>query len=86
MPLQADLLRRTERNVWLCNAKIMKYNSFHLLRASFMLGAVFIFIVIISVSPQNKPEENDLSPKYWFEPWSHPLQKSSSVFIIGIRI
>lgn len=64
----------------------MKYNNFHLLRASFMLGAVFIFTVIISVSPQNKPEQNDLSPKYWFESWNQPLQKSSSVFIMGIRI
>lgn len=53
-----------------------------------MSGIVFTFTFIISVSPQNKQEHNEIILKSLFEPWSHPLQKSTkkTVKIWGYRI
>lgn len=42
-----------------------------------MSGIIFTFTLIISVSPQNKPEHNEIILKSLFEPWNHPLQKST---------
>lgn len=51
-----------------------------------MSKTVFTFTFIISISPQNKPKHNEISPKGWFEPWNHLFQKGTTYEVIRAKI